>query len=139
MKLEDKIQVLAKIEELDKVNQYIEQQLQKIDCPARLILSVQLAVEEAFVNIAKYAYPEGGGDVRILTEVSLDPQHITIVLKDRGVPYNPLEKEDPDVTLSAKERKIGGLGVYLVKKNMDNVDYTYEDGFNILSMKKNID
>ena len=97
---------------------------------------IDLSVEEIFVNIASYAYREEPGKAEV--SVECNNGEITIVFKDNGKPYNPLEKPDPDVTLSAEEREIGGLGIFLVKKNMDDVSYEYKNDQNILTIKKKI-
>ena len=98
-----------------------------------------VAVEELFVNIAHYAYSPGTGSATIGVEILKDPAAIAITFTDRGKPFDPLAKEDPDITLSAEERQIGGLGIYMVKKSMDEVVYEYKDGQNILRIKKNLD
>ena len=99
---------------------------------------LELAVEEIFINIANYAYGTGTGEADIHIEIEGDPKQAVITLRDQGMPYNPLEKEDPDITLSAEERDIGGLGIFLTRKTMDEVHYEYRDGSNILTMKKKI-
>jgi anti-sigma regulatory factor (Ser/Thr protein kinase) len=95
-------------------------------------------VEEIFVNIASYAYAPGVGDAVVRFESSQDPASVTITFIDSGVPYDPVQKDDPDVTLSAEERGIGGLGIYMAKKAMDDMKYVYRDGQNILSISKSI-
>lgn len=102
-----------------------------------LEFTLQLVVEEIVVNIVSYAYPVGK-DGEVTIDVNKTPTAIEISFSDRGVPFNPLEKEDPDTTLSAEERPIGGLGIFLVKQMMDSVSYRYEDGHNILTTTKNI-
>lgn len=109
----------------------------RCDSPA-ISMQVELAIEEIFVNIASYAYPSGRGDVTIAAEVSGDPKELTVVFKDSGVPFDPLAKEDPDITLPIEQRRIGGLGIFLVKDTMDDVTYRYADGMNILTMKKEL-
>ena len=101
-------------------------------------MQIDVAVEEVFVNIASYAYTPGIGSATVRIESSQDPAAVTITFIDRGIPYNPLLKEDPDVTLSAEERAIGGLGIYMVKKAVDDISYVYRDGQNILSISKTI-
>lgn len=126
----------AKKENLNVVLEYLTRYLEKIQCPARTQIQLAIAVEEIFVNIAHYAYNPGKtGQVQIRLEAETD-SGISICFTDWGIPYNPLEKEDPDVTLSAEEREIGGLGIYMVKKSMDHVFYRYEGGKNILVIKK---
>ena len=112
---------------LDQVLAFVDEQLEENDCPMKVQMQIDLAVEEIFVNIANYAYdPETG------------PATVRVDVVDNGVPYDPLAKADPDITLSAEERQIGGLGIFLVKKNMDDVKYEYVNGSNILTLKKGL-
>lgn len=123
----------AKIENLDVVQSFIEEELEAAECPLKLMTQISIAVEEIFVNIAHYAYcPEVGGVV-IRIRVGDD---ITIEFEDKGKPFNPLENDDPDITVGAEEREIGGLGFFMVKNIMDNVDYKHESGKNILTISK---
>ena len=103
-----------------------------------LRFKIELSVEEAVENVVQYAYEGGIGWLEAGT--SLDDQSLvlTIELRDAGVPFNPLEKADPDITLAATERPVGGLGIYLCKKMMDSISYRYEDGNNVLVMKKRV-
>ena len=99
-------------------------------------MQVDVAVEEIFVNIAHYAYAPGTGAATVQAEASAETKTLTVTFIDSGVPYNPLEKPDPDVTLSAEDRQIGGLGIYMVKKSMDDMRYEYRDGRNVLTLEK---
>ncbi|MBE6827895.1 MAG: serine/threonine protein phosphatase [Ruminococcaceae bacterium] len=135
-KNEDKLTVEAKKENLDEVIGFVDGYLEKSDCPMKAQMQINLAVEEIFVNIASYAYGGKNGTAEIT--MSGEENEVTITFADSGIPYNPLEKEDPDISLSADVREIGGLGIFLVKKNMDNVSYDYTDGKNILTIKKTI-
>ena len=128
--------VPAEIEKLDEVTAFIDAFLEEHDCPMKIQMQIDLCLEEMFVNIAHYAYPDGAGEAEIL--VSESGGTVTITLIDSGLPYDPLKKEDPDISLGAEERQIGGLGIFLVKKNMDAVSYRYEDGKNIFTMQKAI-
>ena len=128
----------ASLEKLDEVLAFVEENMEKNECPMKVLMQVQIAVEEIFVNIAHYAYDSGQGMATIRVEVGGDPLQVIITFIDQGVPYDPLKKEDPDVTLSAEERKIGGLGIFMVKKSMDDVKYEYADGKNILTISKKI-
>ena len=101
-------------------------------------MKIELAVDEIFCNIASYAYAPGVGEVVIEVDYDEKARTVHIVFKDRGVRYDPLAKDDPDVTLSASERTIGGLGIFLVKKSMDDMYYEYRDGMNILHLIKKI-
>ena len=117
---------------------FIEEHLEKAECPMRAQMQISLAVEEIFVNIANYAYVPDKGNAIVSIEISENPVVVTIAFIDHGMPYDPLSKEDPDVTLSAEDRRIGGLGIFLTKKTMDDVSYEYKDGKNILTLKKNL-
>ena len=100
---------------------------------------MDIAIDEIFGNIAHYAYGDKVGKATVRIEEYDNPKAIGITFIDSGVAYNPLEKEDPDITLSAEEREIGGLGIYMVKKNMDTMEYEYSQGQNKLLIKKYID
>lgn len=128
----------AKTDKLDQVLNFIRIKLEKQKCPVRILRQIEVAAEEIFVNIARYAYESGVGDAGIQVEVEQDPLRVAITFMDHGVPYDPLQNEDPDMALSAEERQIGGLGIYMVKKSMDDVCYDYQDGKNILTIRKNI-
>ena len=123
---------------LEKVLDFIHQLL-PADCETDLLYKIDLAAEEIFVNIAHYAYkeklPEGVAGTVWLT-AAFEDDTLTMIFSDTGGPFNPLDRPDPDVTLSAVDRRIGGLGIYLTKKYMDSLEYRYEDGKNILTMKK---
>ena len=130
------IKVEARSENVSLVTEFVEEQLECMDCPMKIQMKMGIAIDELFSNIALYAYPSGDGDVTVRVEKQEEPAAVRITFIDRGVPYDPLKKEDPDVTLSAEEREIGGLGIYLVKKTMDDISYEYKDGQNILSVLK---
>ena len=130
------IRVPADVLQLETVNGFIASLLDDLECSPKSRMQIDLAVEEIFVNIASYAYAPGTGDAVVRCEILDDPAAVEIEFEDTGTPYNPLEKEDPDVTLSAEERSIGGLGVFLVKKLMDDVRYEYRDGANVLTLRK---
>ncbi|MGN0166703.1 MAG: ATP-binding protein [Acetatifactor sp.] len=128
----------AKTENLDEVLTFVGRHLKEKGCVMRTQVQIIVAVEELFVNISRYAYQSGTGRVTIRMEAYENPDTVSITFIDSGVPFNPLAKEDPDITLSAEERPIGGLGIYMVKKSMNDISYEYRDGQNILCMKKNI-
>jgi anti-sigma regulatory factor (Ser/Thr protein kinase) len=132
------ITIEAKIENLDEVLGFVDGQLEELECPMKAQMQIDVAVEEIFVNIASYAYAPGVGNAVVRFESSQDPASVTITFIDSGVPYDPVQKDDPDVTLSAEERGIGGLGIYMAKKAMDDMKYVYRDGQNILSISKSI-
>lgn len=127
----------AAVENLGQVLAFVDEQL--AGCPPDILLQIDIAVEEIYVNIAHYAYPSGAGDATIRCAVSrTSPPKATIELVDGGIPYDPLSRKDPDITLDAEERQIGGLGIFMVKDMMDHVSYRREDGKNVLTMKKTL-
>jgi anti-sigma regulatory factor (Ser/Thr protein kinase) len=130
------LRIDATIENLDRVLAFLDTELEGIDCPMKEQMQLDVAVEEIFVNIASYAYQPGTGDALIQVESLDGPKRVEVTFVDSGVPYNPLLKEDPDVTLSVEERQIGGLGIYMVKKSMDDMTYEYKDNKNILKIIK---
>ena len=132
------LEIEADTDNLQTVQDFVEKELSNIACPLRIRMHISLAVEEIFVNIAHYAYSPNKGQATVRVEVTEDPVSVIITFIDRGVPYDPLKKNDPDITLSADERPIGGLGVFITKKTMDDICYEYKDGRNILTIKKNL-
>ena len=125
----------ALTDNLDKVLAFVDEQLEATECSMKIQMQIDLAVEEIFVNIANYAYDPETGPATVRVDVTPDGTVVTITFVDNGVPYDPLAKADPDITLSAEQRDIGGLGIFLVKKNMDDVSYEYVNGSNILTLK----
>ena len=130
------LNVAAAVEKLNDVIAFLEEIMEKHDVPMKVCLQMQVAVEEIFVNIAHYSYPSGAGPVRIEADIPEGGGSITIRFIDQGVPYDPLQKKDPDTTLSADDRPIGGLGIFMVKKSMNDVTYEYKDNSNILTIRK---
>ena len=124
-------------ENVDKVIEFIDGMLEEYDCGVREQMAIDVAVDELFSNIARYAYNPETGYATVLVDVKNDPLAVEITFIDHGVPYDPLAKADPDTTLSVEDRQIGGLGIFIVKKSMDAVNYEYKDGKNILTIKKN--
>lgn len=131
------ITVPALTEQLDTVLTFILDEMEKLHCSSKICNQISIAVEEIFVNIAHYAYRPDVGDATIRCQVSTQgkPQ-ITIEFLDSGRPYDPLQHDEPDISLSADERNIGGLGILMVKRLMDEVKYEYKDGKNILTLQK---
>ena len=107
-------------------------------CSMKLRMQLDLAVEEIFINICSYAYAPDVGDAEIRVRSLEEPAAVVVVFSDGGVPYNPLEKEDPDVTVLASERQVGGLGIFLTKQVMDELRYEYRDGKNLLTLVKRL-
>jgi anti-sigma regulatory factor (Ser/Thr protein kinase) len=121
-----------------EVTSFIDEILEEAGCGIKNQMQIDIAVEEIFINVASYAYEPNTGDVTISVSISGDPAVCDISFDDTGIPYDPLAKPDPDVTLPAELRKIGGLGIYMVKKSMDDMKYEYRDGHNILTISKSI-
>lgn len=136
--------VEASTDNLARVLAFLDERLEELDCGMKAQMQIDIALEEIFVNVAQYAYahlaPQDPSEklVSIQLEDSEDPRSIEITIRDRGIPFDPLAKEDPDTTLSAEERRIGGLGIFMAKKSMDSMHYEYRDGQNILTFRKYI-
>ena len=137
----------ANTENLNKITSIVEAELEELGCGMKQTMQLMIALEEIFVNIAHYAYSKAGDDGKLIPDTGTGPMRlivdskdgaVTLTFEDEGMPYNPLEKSDPDITLTAEERQIGGLGIYMVKKSMDNVIYEHRDGKNILTLMKNL-
>lgn len=130
--------VEANKENLLQVQSFIDEELEAADCPMATQIAIDVAVEELFVNIASYAYDGKSGPATIRVTIHEDPLAAEITFIDSGMQYDPLAKPDPDVTLAAKDRKKGGLGIFMVKNSMDDMKYEYKDGKNILTLIKNL-
>ena len=140
-------QCAAKIENLNTATSFLEETLEEIGCGMKQSMQLSVALEEIFVNIAHYAYAKTDSSGKIIPDTGSGQMSLTVVaedgkvymtFEDEGIPYNPLEKKDPDVTLSVEEREIGGLGIYMVKKSMDEITYENKDGKNILTLMKKL-
>ena len=131
------LQLEAKADLLPRVQDFVGEHLEAANCPPKVVMQIGVAVEEIYVNVANYAYESGTGPVTVRVEILRDPATVQITFADSGIPYDPLKKPDPDITLSAAERQIGGLGIFITKKFMDDVSYEYKNGQNILTLKKN--
>lgn len=128
----------ALVSNLDQVLAFVDGQLETMDCSMKAQMQIDVAVEEIYVNIANYAYAPETGKAYISVQPDPDNASVTIEFRDNGIPFDPLAKADPDVTLSAEERNIGGLGIYMVKKSMDALEYSRKDGQNILTITKKL-
>ena len=128
----------ATVENIDVAIKFINDELIKLSCSEDNISLIDIAIDEIFGNIARYAYPSQNGIVTIKFDTINEAKTVEISFIDEGIEYNPLDKEDPDVTLSLDEREIGGLGIYIVKNSMDDVNYEYVDNKNILQIVKKI-
>lgn len=130
--------IAAKVENIEVVTNFVNEQLEALDCPMKAQMQIDIAIDELFGNIAHYAYNPEIGQATVRVEVTQDPLAVVITFIDKGIPYDPLKQADPNTTLSAEEREIGGLGIFMVKKSMDEITYEYKDGQNILSIKKKL-
>ena len=128
----------AKTEYLTDVLMFVEETLESFLCPVKVQTAITVAIEEVFVNIARYAYPNSEGDMTLSIGFDEGKREVSFCMRDKGVPFDPLKKSDPDITLSAEEREIGGLGIFIAKKTMDSVTYVYENNENVLTMIKKI-
>lgn len=128
----------ATVENIEAVTDFVSEQLEALDCPMKAQMQINIAIDELFGNIAQYAYKPDVGEATVRVEVMEEPLSVVITFIDGGVPYNPLAAADPDTTLSIDERAVGGLGIFMVKKSMDEITYRYEGGKNILSIRKKI-
>ena len=128
----------ATIDNIPTVTAWVDEQLEALDCPMKAQMQIDIAIDELFSNIARYAYNPEIGPATVRVEVAENPMAVVITFIDKGIPYDPLKQEDPNTHLPAEEREIGGLGIFMVKKTMDDITYEYKDGQNILTIKKNI-
>ncbi len=132
------LQIEAKVGNLPKVLAFVDEILERTDCSIPIQMQIDVAVEEVFVNIANYAYSPQTGPATIQIEITESPATAVITFLDKGSPFDPTKREDPDTTLPVNKRQIGGLGIYMVKKSMDTVTYRREEGQNILCIQKKI-
>ena len=130
------LKVPASDDRLYEVQDFVDAELEENDCPMATQLLIEISLEELFVNISHYAYPEGNGWAEIHVGVEDGVMELTLI--DGGIPFDPLAKPDPDVTLMAEDRQIGGLGIYMVKKKMDAMEYQRKDDKNILTIRKKL-
>ena len=133
-----KLVVEAKVENLTMVNEFVEELLQPLNCSIKVQMQLELAVEEIFVNIAHYAYGEKTGKAFITGRILEEPLRLELVFMDEGIPYDPLAREDPNLEQKMEDRAIGGLGIYLVKKNVEEIAYSHQEGKNMLTLCKYI-
>ena len=128
----------ATLENLDEVLAFVDGCLEEAECPMKAQMQIDVAIDELFSNIARYAYPGGQGEATVGFVFDEAERVCSIVFTDSGLPFNPLEQQEPDVSLPADERQIGGLGIFLVRKTMNSIDYRRENGRNILTIRKKI-
>ena len=130
--------VEARPESIPRIIDFVDGELDGLGCPVKTKTQIDIAIDELCSNIARYAYDGESGKMTVTVEGESAPGTVSISFQDEGKPFNPLASEDPDVTLSARERRVGGLGIFLVRKSMDDVRYEYRDGKNILTIRKTL-
>ena len=133
-----KLEIAADSEKLEEVIAFVDEVIDSAGCSTKARRQINMAVEEIFLNISSYSYEEKGGMVLIEIENEQDNTSLTLTISDSGTPFDPLSAEEPDIHQPGRERKIGGLGIMMVKKTMDEIQYEYKDGKNILTIKKNL-
>ena len=131
-----KLTIPAAIENIPTAIGFLDKALAAAGCPFRAQMQLDVALDELMSNVARYAYAPRTGEITIEVEILEDPRRVVLTLSDSGVPYDPLQKEDPDVTLSAEARGDGGLGIFIVKKTMDVMSYAFKNGRNVVSLEK---
>lgn len=128
----------ATVENIQTVTDFVNDELEAFDCPLKAQMQIDIAIDEIFGNIAHYAYAPLTGEATVQVEVTGEPRQAVITFLDKGTPYDPLTAADPDITLGSEERSVGGLGIFMVKKSMDEVTYRFENGQNMLTIRKKI-
>ena len=136
--MKEELVIEAVVDNLDDVNLFVHKSIEQFEVSKRTLMQLDLVIEEIFVNVASYAYAPNTGSVKILIEVKEEPLTVSLTFIDSGVPYNPLEKSDPDINLSVDDRQIGGLGIFLTKNLVDDISYKFIDGQNILQLTKSL-
>lgn len=137
--MESKITVAAKSDELKKVHDFVNGVLKKNNFQLKIIMQIEIAVEELFVNIVSYAYPQNVRTKEAIVQIGcqmISHNQVEITFADYGIPFNPLKKSDPDISLPAEKRDIGGLGIYMVRKSMDNMSYVRIGNQNLIKIYK---
>ncbi len=128
----------AAVDSIRAVTAFVDEQLEALDCPMKAQIQIDVAIDELFGNIAHYAYAPQTGDATVRFDFDAPTRTVSVSFSDSGVPFDPLAKDDPDITASAQERPIGGLGIFLVRKTMDGVTYENKNGRNVLTIYKRI-
>lgn len=128
--------VEAIVEQIETVTEFVNAELEKLDCPMKARIQLDIAIDEIVSNIAYYAYGEKTGSVTVRIEALQKENGVQLMFLDSGVPYDPLTRQDPDISAEIEERKEGGLGIFLVRKTMDDMKYEYKDGQNCLTIRK---
>ena len=134
--LQKELTLEATVANIETVTDFVNEQLEALGCPMKAQMQIDVAIDELFGNIAHYAYKSGTGVATVHVLALTKPTGVAITFIDSGKPYNPLKKADPDISLSASEREIGGLGIFMAKKLTDEISYLHQDGKNKLTIVK---
>lgn len=132
------IQVISNIDSIRTVTDFVNKHLALANCPTKARKEIDIVIDEILSNIVYYAYEKKEGPVKVSVELSQDQKDFKLIFEDQGIPYNPLEREDPNISLDLEDREVGGLGVFLIKKMMDDVSYSYQENTNRLTVTKRI-
>jgi anti-sigma regulatory factor (Ser/Thr protein kinase) len=128
----------ALVKNVDYVTEFVDELLEKMGCSRKSMTQINIALDELVSNICNYAYGDRVGNATIRLRKLEDKNAVELTLEDEGAPFDPLKVEEPDITLSLAERGIGGLGIFMVRKTMDDISYAYENGRNILTIIKSL-
>lgn len=130
------LSIEACVANIGTVTAFVEEALEAAGCPMKTVMQIDVAIDELFGNIARYAYAPGTGMAVVRLEIDEASREVSLTFEDGGVPFDPLGEPEPDVTVSAKERALGGLGIFMVRRSMDDMAYRRENGRNILTIRK---
>ena len=128
----------AKVDRIPWLTERVDALLEDLDCPMKAQMQIDVAIDELLANIASYAYGTGEGEVTVRFDFQPGDRTVALTFIDSGIPYDPLAKPDPDIALEVEKRSVGGLGIFLVKKTMDDMTYARRDGRNVLTIRKRI-
>ncbi|MDE6742634.1 MAG: ATP-binding protein [Lachnospiraceae bacterium] len=130
------ITVEAVMGNLEEIRSFVRKKLNETEGDMLSCITLEMVVEEIYTNIASYAYGKHTGIVTVKYSAKQEPLELIVTFMDHGIPYNPLEHKDPDIKAPLEERKIGGNGILMAKKMMDDMQYEFKDGMNILTIRK---
>ena len=128
------ITVVPSMETVPQVAEFMETEMEKFEISPKISMKMLIAIDEIYSNIVRYS-----GATEAIVSIKKSDNTLKLQFKDNGKPYNPLDSKEPDITASAEDRSIGGLGIFMVKKMLDKVEYKYVDNYNILTLTKNLD
>ena len=136
--MKKELELDATLENWDNVKKFVKEMLEETHCKRDDERTLQMAIEEIYINIVNYAYAPNVGKVNIVGIFENDEYSIILQFIDEGKPFNPLEMDDPDFSIATEDREVGGFGIFIVREMVDDISYEYKDGKNILTVKKNL-